>query len=61
VFDHKTKEAIAAKLGITKGNLYNIYKELRQLDLLTKDGINDKYRYGYLQVSKITFAFKESG
>lgn len=61
VFDHKTKEAIATKLGITKGNLYNIYKELRQLDLLTKDGINKKYQYGYLQVSGITFTFKESG
>jgi hypothetical protein len=60
VFDYKTKEEIASRLGITKGNLYNIYKELRQHKLLTKDGINPKFRYGYLQFTGITFNFKEA-
>ena len=60
VFDYKTKENIATRLNITKGNLYNIYKELRQLKLLTKDGINPKFRYGYLQFGGITFKFEES-
>jgi predicted transcriptional regulator len=59
VFDHKTKEEIAKRLDISKGNLYNIYKELRQLNLLTKDGINPKFKYGYLQFSEIAFKFKE--
>lgn len=60
VFDYKTKENIATRLNITKGNLYNIYKELRQLNLLTKDGINPKFKYGYLQFSSITFNFEDS-
>jgi len=59
VFDYKTKENIATRLNITKGNLYNIYKELRQVELLTKEGINPKFRYGYLQFSEITFKFEE--
>lgn len=61
VFDYKTKEDIAKRLNITKGNLYNIYKELRKLDLLTKDGINDKYKFKYLQFRGITFKFLEQG
>lgn len=59
VFDYKTKEEIAIRLGISKGNLYNIYKELRQLNLLTKDGINKKFKIGYLQYPAITFKFSE--
>jgi len=59
VFDYKTKEEIAARLGISKGNLYNIYKELRQFDLLTKEGINPNFNYGYMQFEKITFNFHE--
>jgi CRP-like cAMP-binding protein len=59
VFDYKTKEEIATRLGISKGNLYNIYKELRQLNLLTKDGINEKFQIGYMQYSAITFKFSE--
>jgi hypothetical protein len=59
VFDYKTKEEIAIKIGISKGNLYNIYKELRQLKLLTKDGINPKFRFKYLQHDKIHFTFSE--
>jgi CRP-like cAMP-binding protein len=59
VFDYKTKEEIATRLGISKGNLYNIYKELRQLNLLTKDGINEKFQIGYLQYPAITFKFSE--
>jgi predicted transcriptional regulator len=60
VFDHKTKEAIANKLRISKANLYNIYNELRQADLLLKgkDGINPKYKFRYLQHTEVTFAFK---
>lgn len=61
VFDHKTRSEIAEKIGITKGNLYNIYKELRQLDILTKDGINKKYKFDYLDKKRITFEFKGSG
>ena len=60
VFDYKTKEEIALRLKISKGNLYNIYKELRQLNLLTKDGINKKFKIEYMQYSGITFDFKES-
>lgn len=59
VFDYKTKEEIANKLGISKANLYNIYKELRQFNLLTKDGINSKFNYGYLQFTEIAFKFQE--
>jgi len=59
VFDYKTKESIAARLKISKGNLYNIYKELRQLNLLTKDGINPKFKYDYLQFGSIGFYFEE--
>ena len=61
VFDYKTKENIASRLNISKGNLYNIYKELRQLKLLTKNGINPKFRYEYLQVGEITFRFRDQG
>jgi len=57
VFDYRTKEEIATRLGISKANLYNIYKELRQLDILTKDGINPKYRFRYLQFDEIRFKF----
>jgi len=59
VFDYKTKEEIASRLGISKGNLYNIYKELRQLNLLTKDGINKNFRINYMQYPSIVFNFKE--
>lgn len=59
VFDYKTKEEIATRLNISKGNLYNIYKELRQLNLLTKDGINEKFQIGYMQYPGITFNFTE--
>jgi CRP-like cAMP-binding protein len=58
LFDYKTKEEIATTVGISKANLYNIYKELREHDLITKDGINSKYRYRYLQHPEITFKFK---
>jgi hypothetical protein len=61
VFDYKTKEEIARKLNITKGNLYNIYKELRQQNLLTKDGINKRYLYEFLQFGGITFKFEQEG
>lgn len=59
VFDYKTKEEIATRLNISKGNLYNIYKELRQLNLLTKDGINKNFKIGYMQYPAITFKFSE--
>ena len=59
VFDYKTKEEIATRLSISKGNLYNIYKELRQLNLLTKDGINKKFEIKYMQYPTITFRFQE--
>lgn len=57
--DAITKEEIAVKLGITKANLYNIYKELRQFGFLTKDGINPKYKYKYLHYPEITFRFQD--
>jgi len=59
VFDYKTKDEIATRLGISKGNLYNIYKELRQLKILTKEGINPNFKYGYLQFDTVTFNFQE--
>jgi len=58
VFDYKTKGQIATKIGISKANLYNIYKELRQFDLLTKDGINPKFRYKYFQYPELKFKFR---
>jgi predicted transcriptional regulator len=58
LFDYRSKQEIAAMVGISKANLYNIYKELRQHNLITKDGINPKYRYTYLQHGEITFNFK---
>lgn len=57
--DYKTKEDIAEKLNISKANLYNIYKELRQTGLLVKDEINSKYRYEYMYYPEFTFRFKE--
>jgi len=50
---------IAEKLNISKANLYNIYKELRQTGLLIKDEINSKYRYEYMYYPEFTFRFKE--
>ena len=61
LFDYKVKEEIAASVGISKANLYNIYKELRQHELITKDGVNQKYRIKYLQHNEITFVFKGKG
>lgn len=58
LFDSETRKEISRKLGISKANLYNIYKELRQKNLLTKNGINTKFRYGFLQYPEITFTFK---
>lgn len=58
LFEPITKEKIATKLKISKANLYNVYNELRQADLLLKDGINPKYRFKYLQHTEITFNFK---
>lgn len=60
VFDFKTREEISEKLKISKANLYNIYKELRQAGLLLKDKdeINPKFKYTYLQHSEIGFKFK---
>lgn len=58
LFDYKVKEKIAASVGISKANLYNIYKELRQHNLLTKDGINPNYKFRYFQHPEITFKFK---
>jgi len=60
LFEYRSKEEIAASVGISKANLYNIYKELRQHNLLTKDGINPNYKFRYLQHSKITFKFRGS-
>ena len=57
LFDYKIKEEIAASVGISKANLYNIYKELRQHQLLTKDEINQKYRFKYLEHREISFRF----
>lgn len=59
VFDHKTKEEIAKKLNISKGNLYNIYKELRQQNLLDKNGINKRYLYEFFQFGGINFRFEQ--
>ena len=57
LFDYRVKEEIATSVGISKANLYNIYKELRQHNLLTKNEINQKYRFKYLQHKEITFKF----
>ena len=59
LFDQKTKEEISKKLGITKANLYNIFKELRKLQIILKDEINPKYRYKYLQHKEISFRFRD--
>ena len=56
--DYRIKEKIATSVEISKANLYNIYKELRQHEILTKDGINKKYRFRYLQYTDLTFIFK---
>ena len=58
LFDYRVKEEIAASVGISKANLYNIYKELRQHNLLTKNEINQKYRFKYLQHQEISFKFR---
>jgi len=60
VFDFKTREEISSKLKISKANLYNIYKELRQVGLLLKDQdeINPKFKYSYMQYPTIEFKFK---
>lgn len=60
VFDFKTREEISERLKITKANLYNIYKELRQVGLILKekDAINPKFRYKYMQYQRIEFVFK---
>lgn len=60
LFDYKVKEEIASSVGISKANLYNIYKELRQHDILIKDGINPKYRFRYMQYPQITFKFRKN-
>ena len=57
LFDYKTKEEIATTVGISKANLYNIYKELREHNLITKEGINPQYRFRYLQHPEIVFKF----
>jgi hypothetical protein len=57
LFDYKVKEEIAMSVGISKANLYNIYKELRQHGLLTKDEINQKYKFRFLQHKEISFRF----
>lgn len=61
LFDYRVKQEIAASVGISKANLYNIYKELRQHQLLTKNEINQKYRFKYLQHKEITFRFGGRG
>lgn len=61
LFDHTTKATIAERLSISKANLYNIYNELRETGLLTRDDINSKYKFKYLQYSEITFVFKGEG
>ena len=61
LFDYRVKEEIAASVGISKANLYNIYKELRQHQLLTKNEINEKYRFKYLEHKEITFKFGGRG
>ena len=58
LFDYKIKEEIAASVGISKANLYNIYKELRQHNLLTKDEINKDFKFDYLGHKEITFKFR---
>lgn len=58
LFDYRTKEEIAASVGISKANLYNIYKELRQHNILTKDEINKDFKFDYLQYQEITFRFR---
>ena len=58
LFDYRIKQEIAASVGISKANLYNIYKELRQHQLLTKDEVNPKYKFKYLQHKEITFEFR---
>ena len=60
LFEYRIKQEIASSVGISKANLYNIYKELRQHNLLTKNGVNPSYEFGYLQHTKITFKFRES-
>lgn len=59
VFDRETKERIASRLGISIGNLYNIYKELRKVKLLTRDGINKQYKFEYLRYRNITYKLRE--
>lgn len=59
VFDRETKEQIASRLGISIGNLYNIYKELRKVKLLTRDGINKQYRFEYLKYKDVTYRLRE--
>lgn len=61
VFDFKTREEISEKLKISKANLYNIYKELRQVGLLSKDKdeINSKFKYKYMQYPQVEFKFKQ--
>lgn len=63
VFDFQTRQEISEKLSITKANLYNIYKELRQVGLLTKDKdeINPKFRYLYMQYPSVEFMFDDKG
>jgi predicted transcriptional regulator len=58
LFDYRVKEEIASSVGISKANLYNIYKELRQHNLLTKNEVNPKYKFKYLQHKEITFKFR---
>ena len=57
LFDYRVKQEIAASVGISKANLYNIYKELRQHQLLTSNEINQAYKFKYLQHKEITFKF----
>ncbi len=59
VFDRETKEQIASRLGISIGNLYNIYKELRKVKLLTRDGINKQYRFEYLKYRNINYKLRQ--
>jgi hypothetical protein len=58
LFDYTVKENIATVLKISKANLYNIYKELRQHKLLTKDEISKEFRFDYLEHEEITFKFR---
>lgn len=59
VFDRETKEQIASSLGISIGNLYNIYKELRKVKLLTRDGINKQYKFEYLKYNNINYKLRQ--